>query len=265
MTLRRRSMLVVPLLALAAAAAVLAGCGGDDSPAEAGARDAGTAATAASAQAAKQPVLEGSFDGEAVEYLDFGDITLEPGNDIAGIWTVANGAVGQPALFDSVPSTSGYSALRREREVRWTGSTTPRVLTSVADVNDARDAGEVTVRETDRVINAPVLDFGQERHPGFAKGETIEYYELGTVKVAPGNEVLPIWTFTNGVPEQRNIADTVPGTTAYPPLWAPVEVTWSASATPRLINSFEDLEAAEASGELTLKEVPDTVVNCPFL
>lgn len=265
MTLRRRSMLLVPLVTLAAAAALLAGCGGDDSTAEGAAHDAGTTATAASTQAAKQPVLEGSFDGKTIEYLDFGEIALEPGNDIAGIWTVANGPAEQTAVFDSAPGGSGYSALRQEREVRWAASATPRVLASVADVNAAEAAGEVTVGATERVINAPVLEFGQERHPGFAKGETIEYYELGTVNVAPGNEVLPIWTFTNGVPEQRNIADVVPGTTAYTPLWAPVEVTWSASATPRLIDSFEDLKAAEDAGEVTLKAVPDTVVNCPFL
>jgi hypothetical protein len=61
---------------------------------------------------------------------------------------------------------------------------------------------------------------------GFAGGRTIYYYELGVVKVAPGNEVLPIWTFTDGVAGQRNVADLVPGKTAYPPLWAIVEVTW---------------------------------------
>lgn len=265
MTLRRRTLLLVPAVALASAA-LLAGCGGDDSPSAAAAHDTGATATViADAQTAKQPVLEGSFDGQTIEYLDFGEITLEPGNDVAGIWTVANGPAEQAALFDNAPGTPGYSPLRQEREVVWTGSATPRVLTSVPDVKAAEAAGEVTVSATERVVNAPVLEFGQERHPGFAKGETIEYYELGTVKVAPGNEVLPIWTFTNGVPEQRNIADVVPGTTAYTPLWAPVEVTWSASATPRLIDSFEDLKAAEDKGEVTLKPVPDTVVNCPFL
>lgn len=253
-------MLLFPLLVLAAAAAVLAGCGGGDPSV-----DAGATVVTSSPEAPTQPVLTGSFDGESIEYLDFGEIELEPGNDIAGIWTVIDGADGQDALFDSVPGGPGYSALRREREVRWTPGATPRVLESVQDVSAAKAAGEVTVATTSRVVNAPILDFGQERHAGFAKGETIEYYELGTVKVAPGNEVLPIWTFTNGVPEQRNIADTVPGTTAYPPLWAPIEVTWSSSATPRLIDSFEDLTAAETAGEVTLRAVPDTVVNCPFL
>ena len=37
-----------------------------------------------------------------------------------------------------------------------------------------------------------MLEFGQERHKGFAKGQTIEYYELGKLKLAPGNAADPI-------------------------------------------------------------------------
>lgn len=43
-------------------------------------------------------------------------------------------------------------------------------------------------------------------HPGFSRGKTIRYYDLGPVKVAPGNEVVPLLTVTNGVMGQRNMS-----------------------------------------------------------
>jgi hypothetical protein len=129
---------------------------------------------------------------------------------------------------------------------------------------DAQASGDLTITTTPRVVNVALLGFGQTRHAGFAKGRTIHYYELGVVKIAPGNEVLPIWTFTNGVEGQRNIADVVPGTTAYPPLWAVIEVTWKTGANRSLVRSFEQLQQARTAGAVTIKRTT-TVVNCPFV
>jgi hypothetical protein len=64
----------------------------------------------------------------------------------------------------------------------------------------------------------PFSASARKAHPDFSRGETIHYYELGSVKVGRGNEVLRIWTFANGLPRQRNIAEVVPGATDYPPL-----------------------------------------------
>ena len=258
--IRKRHTMLIAVALAAALVTVVAGCGSDS---ESGANTDTTEATAQAPK--KQPVVTGTFDGAPVTYFDFGDIALEADNTTGGMWTVTNGASGQQAIFDSVPGNPKYAALRTVSEVTWAAGKTPRLLASTAAVTAAETAGDVTVAPTDRVVNAPILEFGQKRHQGFAKDQAIEYYELGTIKVAPGNEVLPIWTFTNGVEGQANIADVEPGTTAYTPLWAPIEVTWSETATPRLLKSFEDMKAAETAGELTLKPVPDTVVNCPFL
>jgi len=218
------------------------------------------------AQAAprKQKVLAGFHENRTVKYFDFGRIRLRPGNKLASIWVFANGAAGQRAIFDSVPGKRRYSALRKVNTVRWSADATPRVLRSVAAVRAARSSGDVTIRSSSRVINAPLLGFDQERHAGFAKGKVIHYYELGVVNVAPGNEILPIWTFKNGVKGQTNIADVVPGTTAYPPLWSVIEVTWKAGTNRTLVRSFEQLQAARKAGMVTLKKLP-MVVNCPFV
>ena len=212
----------------------------------------------------KQPVVVGFHANRTVRYFDFGRIKLRPGNKLAPIWVFANGATGQRAIFDTVPGNRRYSALRKVNTVTWAATATPRVLRSTAAVRAARARAEVAIRSSSRVINTPVLGFGQKRHPGFAKGKVIHYYELGVIKVAPGNEILPIWTFKNGVEGQRNIADVVPGTTDYPPLWSVIEVTWKDGASRTLVRSFEQLQQARKAGAVTLKKLP-MVVNCPFV
>jgi hypothetical protein len=212
----------------------------------------------------KQKVLVGYYRDRTVRYFDFGRIKLRAGNKVAPIWVFSNGASGQRSIVDNTPGQKGYSALRKVNTVTWTADATPRVLRSASAVRSARSEGDVTVTSTSRVVNAPLLGFGQTRHAGFAKGRTIHYYELGLVKVAPGNEILPIWTFTNGVRGQRNIADVVPGTTAYPPLWRVFEVTWTAGAEPRLVRSFDALEQAQNAGDVTVKRTT-MIVNCPFV
>jgi hypothetical protein len=142
----------------------------------------------------------------------------------------------------------------------------PRVLKSADDVEQAEAAGDVTVAKTAIVVNCPVLGFGQERHPGFSAGHVIHYYDLGPVKVAPGNAVVPLYAVTNGVSGQLNVTgDTIaPGQTAYPPLWSIIKVTWKAGATPRLLKSYAQIKQAAAAGQVALAKTT-LVVNCPLV
>lgn len=219
---------------------------------------------AATLAAKKQSVLVGWYRGKTVKYFDFGRIRLRRGNRTAPVWLVTNGARGQRAIFDVVPGPKRYTALWRVHRVTWKAQKTPRMLKSASAIARARAAGQLVVRPVQKVINAPLLGFGQTRHAGFARNQTIHYYELGLVKVAPGNEVLPIWTFTNGVAGQRNVADVKPGTTAYPPLWAVVEATWRNGADKRLIRSHEALMRAVRAGDVALERT-SMIVNCPFV
>ena len=212
----------------------------------------------------KQPEVLGFFQGRTVKYFDFGPIKLKAGNKVAPIWTFTNGADGQRNIIDTVPGRADYSPLWRVNEVTWASGATPRVLRSAQDVRRAVAAGEATVERTKTVVNCPVLGFGQVRHPGFSRGKTIRYYELGEVKVAAGNEVVPLWSFTNGAKGQRNVADVRPGQTAYPPLWAIVEVTWRRGAKPRVLKSFAQIRRARSARQLTLRKT-SAVVNCPLV
>ena len=74
--------------------------------------------------------------------------------------------------------------------------------------------------------DGPVKQFPQSVTLGFYRGQVISYLDFGPVKLTRGNRVAPIWVVTNGVEEQRNIIDTVPGRRDYTPLWSVRMVTW---------------------------------------
>jgi hypothetical protein len=112
--------------------------------------------------------------------------------------------------------------------------------------------------------DGPVKQFPQSVTLGFYRGQVISYLDFGPVKLTRGNRVAPIWVVTNGVEEQRNIIDTVPGRRDYTPLWAVRMVTWKEGATARVLRSKSAVDAAVRAGHATVRAMP-VVVNCPVL
>jgi hypothetical protein len=99
---------------------------------------------------------------------------------------------------------------------------------------------------------------------GFYRGQVVSYLDFGPVKLQKGNKVAPIWAFTNGHRDQRNVIDTVPGRADYTPLWAVRMVTWKNASSARTLRSAGAVRAAERSGAVTIRAMP-IVVNCPVL
>lgn len=215
---------------------------------------------------AKQPVVAGFYRGQTIHYFDYGPIKLNAGNKLAPIWAVTNGVSAQHNIVDTVPGQSSYSPLWQVNMVTWKAGVTPRLLTSKADVTKAQQAGEVTVQATSTVVNCPVLGFGQKRVTGFSNGHRIHYYDLGPVKVKPGNVTAPLYAPMNGVAGQHNIAleNVAVGQTAYPPLWSIRAVFWKAGAHKTLLTSSAQIKSLQAKGELTVKQTT-LVVNCPVV
>lgn len=60
-------------------------------------------------------------------------------------------------VFDSTPDQSEYTPLRTPRLVAWKDGAEPRVLTSVDEILAAEEGGELTVQETDVIVNAPIV------------------------------------------------------------------------------------------------------------
>ncbi len=118
-------------------------------------------------------------------------------------------------------------------------------------------------------VAAPALadtirHFPQRSTEGFYRGHTIEYLDFGPIKLKPGNKTADLWTVTNGVEDQYNIVDVVPGQAGYTPLWDVNMVTWKAGVTPRLLTSAAAVRKALSAGQVTMKEA-GIVVNCPVL
>lgn len=122
----------------------------------------------------------------------------------------------------------------------------------------------MTLRQTATVVNCPVLGFGQRQTTGFAKNRTVAYLDLGLVKLRAGNKVAPIWGFTNGASEQKNVIDVVPGDRGYTPLWQVNMVTWNDGVTPRVLRSAAAIRQARDAGQLSIRRT-SMVVNCPVV
>jgi hypothetical protein len=112
--------------------------------------------------------------------------------------------------------------------------------------------------------DGPVKTFSQDVTLGFYRGQVVSYLDFGPVKLASGNKVAPIWAFTNGHRDQRNVIDTVPGKADYTPLWAVRMVTWENASNARVLRSAAAVRAAERAGSVTIRAMP-IVVNCPVL
>jgi hypothetical protein len=109
-----------------------------------------------------------------------------------------------------------------------------------------------------------IRHFPQKATEGFYRGQTIEYLDFGPVKLRPGNKLADLWSVTNGVDEQYNIIDVVPGQKGYTPLWDVNLVTWKDGATPRKLTSAAAVRKALRAGEVTVKAA-GVVVNCPVI
>lgn len=111
-------------------------------------------------------MLSGMMDSPVITVPSLADV---PDDAVAGLYAFTNGVrpddtpTGpfgfQPDVFDSVPGDDAYRPLRRLIRVSWAEENAPRVLTSVGEIREAEQAGEVTVEETSVVINAPMLSW----------------------------------------------------------------------------------------------------------
>jgi hypothetical protein len=109
-----------------------------------------------------------------------------------------------------------------------------------------------------------IRHFQQQATEGFYRGHVIEYLDFGPVKLKPGNKVADLWSVANGVEDQYNIVDVVPGQKGYTPLWDVNMVTWKNGATKRKLTSAAAVRKALSAGEVTMKEA-GIVVNCPVI
>ncbi len=89
-------------------------------------------------------------------------------DDMAKVYVFTNGIAGsgpygggpfmyQIDVLDSVPNQIGYSQFRVPHLVTWNENSTPRIMTSVDEILKAEANGELTIQNSDMVVNAPMI------------------------------------------------------------------------------------------------------------
>lgn len=82
----------------------------------------------------------------------------------------------------------------------------------------------------------------------------------------PHGGIDPLYMVTNGVEEQLGITSVGPGYPNYHGgAWAIYTVTFDAGVTPYLLTSDEDVEEAEAAGDVTVTRRPEMDNRCPVM
>ena len=86
-----------------------------------------------------------------------------PEHALANVYVFTNGVKGtsmsglQLSVFDNPPGTDGYSPLRRLNVVAWSDETQARELKTAAEVLEAAEASELTIKQPGVVINMPFV------------------------------------------------------------------------------------------------------------
>ena len=80
----------------------------------------------------------------------------------------------------------------------------------------------------------------------------------------PNGGVDPLYMFTNGVSDQVSVIRYGPGSPNYQGgAWAVNLVTFNSGVTSYLITSADEVDAAEAAGDITVTRMPNLDNRCP--
>jgi hypothetical protein len=97
----------------------------------------------------------------------------------------------------------------------------------------------------------------------FLNGETVRTFVVPAPLPHGGSD--PLFMVTNGATGQLGIAGIGPGEPGYNGgAWAVYTVTFDDGVTPYLLTSDEDVEEAEAAGDVTVTRRPDLDNRCPI-
>jgi len=81
----------------------------------------------------------------------------------------------------------------------------------------------------------------------------------------PNGGVDPLYMVTNGVDGQVSVVRYGPGSPNYHGgAWAVYTLTFDAGVTPYLLTSADEVDAAEAAGDVTITRVPSMDNRCPI-
>lgn len=126
------------------------------------------------------------------------------------------------------------------------------------------DFGQVTFKLHEALHNGDTVYYirTDASDPTFAEENGLVYVPLLNGALSKEEATSPLYTFTNGVDEQRPVLATVPGMDSFSPALRVHNVTFNGD--PTLLDSVEAIEAAESSGDVTIEKL-DLIVNYPLI
>ncbi len=104
--------------------------------------------------------VPGFSGGRLIHYYDLGPVQVAPGNAVVPLYTVTNpvGVAQRNIAGDTLaPGQTAYPPLWGISKVTFKPGVKPYLITSYAQIEQARAAGKVTVERTSLVVNCPVV------------------------------------------------------------------------------------------------------------
>ncbi len=121
------------------------------------------------------------------------------------VYRFENGAEDQPDVMATEPGRDDYTPANRLYEVVWENEDEARVLSSVEEVEEAADDGEITVEETDAVYNLATVQWS-EGHLDVDADDRSEYLGPGQLLEEPDTEEMEVrFKLHNCFPNTRYI------------------------------------------------------------
>lgn len=102
-------------------------------------------------------------DMMAAEVIVVPNLADIPQDLLGNVYVFTNGISGdgpmgfQPDVFDNIPGDENYTPLRAVNLVTWEDESEPRQLNSVAEIQIALDAEEISLETPGIVVNMPIL------------------------------------------------------------------------------------------------------------
>lgn len=106
-----------------------------------------------------QKRVAGFSGGHVIHYYNLGPVNIAAGDPVVPLYAVTNGVSGQNNVTRDTlaPRQTAYPPLWGIVKVTWKTGAKKRLLTSLAAIQHANAAGEVTLANTPLVVNCPIV------------------------------------------------------------------------------------------------------------
>lgn len=232
--------------------------------------------------AGETELVQGWFRDRTVLYYNLGTVTppvavgrvLWPvhGFDLKGNPVAMRN---QRPVFSTIPGLPGYSGVWRLSYVVVADKVQPNELNTVEGIEEAVRRRRAAVRETDLVLNLPIVPRGQrlarDSTPpqlGWYQGHYVQYFDFGVVTPVPAG----MWRFATGrdaagepvfLESQNSLLDSIPVAPAYPDLWSIRVVRVDSAYAPNTIRNATALRSSRyaVDSATVVRNLPVVIVD----